>query len=614
MTFPRHLRRGARRVGSTLAFCAAVLLLLVVPAAAKKINGGPAPETLSGTGKADQIYGRGGGDSLFGRAGDDLLVGGAGNDSINGGRGRDTILGGPGSDRILAADGYADKIDCGPGWDVAIVDALDTVAANCEVVKRGGTLTTSSVVPSPSPASPTQSPRLDTAPAPSPAPEGPAEPGKEQGSEGEPEGSEGEEGEHGEGEGEDGEGEGGEGEGGEGEGGGQEQIPVYEEHPLAMFPAGHGWTNNGVGTFEDAGPPFVVNNDRSYKIQTDGSGDASIATSPELTPVDLTAAHVAVQGLVSFSGRLGQVRLRLSSGDIETDYAEATVWEEGRDPTVLGTTFEYQSIPTGGFTVHGEVDWSKIDRAQLIVTDNGTGSVIFYAAGIYAVPTYRTPTVSFAFDDGPESTFTLGVKKLTQFRMPATAYVIADAIGRPGFITEEQLYTMRNLDKWEIGGHAATLEDHNEPNGLDSLSPERLKADFDEMREWMFEHGFAQRTFAYPKGAAGQEVRKYAERDYCAARVTAAGPETIPPRNPFVIRGFSIDSAETHLAELEREVDRAIAEKSWLVLTFHNLVTGAPAETTDFNYGEFAQLVDYVHARQAQGKLQVRTVADAVGC
>jgi hypothetical protein len=592
----RHLRRGARRAGSSLALSCLALLLLVAPAAAKKIDGGPAPETLVGTAKADQIYGRGAGDSLFGRAGSDRLVGGPGDDSINGGLGRDSILGGPGDDRIQADDGFADNINCGPGWDVAVVDELDTVAANCEVVKGGK----APPAPSPSPTpSPTESSGGQQNFGPSVPPVTPEEKTKEPEKEKEKEPEEPEE----EQEVEEPE-----------EEVDPEPIPVYEERPLTTFPAGHGWTNNGRGEFEDAGPPFAVNNNRSFKIKTDGGGQPSIATSPELPAVDFSDAHVAVQGLVSFSNFLGEVRLRLSSGDIETDYAEATVWDEGRDPTVLGTTFETQSIPTGGFTTHGAIDWSKIDRAQLIVTDNGNGSVFFYATGIYAVPTYRTPTVSFAFDDSLASTFELGVTKLTQYRMPATEYVIANAIGEPGFLTEEQLYTMRNLDRWEIGGHAATIEDHNEPNGLDSLNPKRLKDDFDEMREWMFEHGFKQRTFAYPKGAAGQEVRKYAERDYCAARVTAAGPETIPPRNPFTIRGFSINSSETHLADLEAEVDKAIAEKSWLVLTFHNLVTGAPAETTDYTYAEFSAIVDYVHARQLEGKLQVRTVADAVGC
>jgi hypothetical protein len=585
----RHPCRGARRAGPALAFCLAALLLLAAPAAAKTIHGGSTPETLAGTPKADRIYGGAGGDSVFGRAGDDRLVGGPGRDKIN----------------------------CGPGRDVAVVDELDRVAANCELI--GGAPAKSAPVATPSMPSPqpqraaAPSIAADGAPAPEEEPrepeyeadEGEEEAGGEEAEEPEQEdGKEQEEGEVEEGETEE--------EAGEEQS--PEPIPPYEELPLAMFPEGHGWTGNGVGSFEDGGPPFVVNGDRSYKIETDGEEEESIATSPELAPVDLTAAHVSVQGLVSYSDRLGEVRLRLSSGDIETDYAEATVWREGDDPTVLGTTFEYQSIPTGGFALHGTVDWSRIDRAQLIVTDNGKGPVFFYTAGIYAVPTYRTATVSFAFDDSLASTFTLGLKKLSVYQMPATEYAIADAIGEPGFLTEEQLDAMRALDGWEIGGHGASLDDHNEPNGLDSLSPSEVKSDFDAMREWMSEHDFPQRTFAYPKGAAGGAARKYAQRDYCAARVTADGPETIPPRNPLTIRGFSINSDFTSLAELVREVDRAIAERSWLVLTFHNLVTGVPAETTDFNFTEFAELVDYVHARKLEGKLQTRTVANAVGC
>jgi hypothetical protein len=566
------------------------LLLVVAPAAARTIKGGPSSETLKGTATADRIYGRGGDDSLRGRAGNDLLIGGAGDDRITGGPGRD-------------------RINCGPGRDVAVVDRLDRLAANCEMTR--GRVVDSAPVPTPTlgPTATPPPPRAAATPTP-PAPEGSEMPREEEG-EGPEEEAEGAE-EESEGEEEDGPGEESENETEEEQD--QEVIPGYEELPLATFPEGHGWTGNGVGDFGDAGPPFVVDgNDRSYKIQTDGEGDDSIATSPPLAPVDLTAAHVSVLGLVSYSNYLGKVRLRLSSGDIETDYAEATLWDGDQDPTVLGTTFEYQSVPRGGFDVHGTVDWSRIDRAQLIVTDNGAGPVFYYAAGIYAVPTYRTPTVSFAFDDSLESTFTMAASKLGTYSMPATEYVIADAVGEPGFLTESQLLTM-SLDGWEIGGHAATLDDHNEPNGLDSLDPRELEEDFDTMREWMSEHGFAQRTFAYPKGAAGAEAREYAERDYCAARVTADGPETLPPRNPFVIRGFSINSAATHLAQLEREVDKAIAEKSWLVLTFHRLVRGAPAETTDFNYAEFAELVDYVHARQAEGTLQVKTVADAVGC
>ena len=54
-----------------------------------------------------------------------------------------------------------------------------------------------------------------------------------------------------------------------------------------MFPNGHGWTGIGKGAFSDAGGEAIVNIDRSFKIETNGAEEPSVATSPELDPVDL---------------------------------------------------------------------------------------------------------------------------------------------------------------------------------------------------------------------------------------------------------------------------------------------------------------------------------------
>ncbi len=43
-----------------------------------------------------------------------------------------------GNDTIQARDGEVDPIDCGPGRDVAVVDAIDVMASDCETVERGG--------------------------------------------------------------------------------------------------------------------------------------------------------------------------------------------------------------------------------------------------------------------------------------------------------------------------------------------------------------------------------------------------------------------------------------------------------------------------------------------
>jgi uncharacterized delta-60 repeat protein len=93
-------------------------------------------DKLTGTPKADTIHGLRGNDRIFGVGGRDKLFGDAGNDLLDGGKGRDTYSGGPGNDTIKAADGVAEKVDCGKGKnDRATVDKGDDVSG-CEHVTR----------------------------------------------------------------------------------------------------------------------------------------------------------------------------------------------------------------------------------------------------------------------------------------------------------------------------------------------------------------------------------------------------------------------------------------------------------------------------------------------
>jgi Tol biopolymer transport system component len=89
------------------------------------IDGGPGNDVLDG-GRAPQ--------SEY-TLRDDLLLGRAGADVLRGGPGQDVLTGGKGNDTIHARDGEPDRIDCGPGRDIALVDKLDRVAANCETVR-----------------------------------------------------------------------------------------------------------------------------------------------------------------------------------------------------------------------------------------------------------------------------------------------------------------------------------------------------------------------------------------------------------------------------------------------------------------------------------------------
>ena len=139
------------------------LFVLVPTALAATIYGTRGDDTLTGTDRRDHIYGLAGNDSLIGKDGSDFLHGNRGNDDLSGDDGADYLFGGPGNDsldgddgpdwiwtgdgidvveagaqndhvRAGADDGDVDVIDCGAGFDRAVVRTGD-VAIDCERVR-----------------------------------------------------------------------------------------------------------------------------------------------------------------------------------------------------------------------------------------------------------------------------------------------------------------------------------------------------------------------------------------------------------------------------------------------------------------------------------------------
>ncbi|MBA3367046.1 MAG: exo-alpha-sialidase [Actinobacteria bacterium] len=113
-----------------LSTCALLPLLL-----ATAWSGAGAAATITGTQGADRLNGGSRADEIYGLAGNDRLSGNAGDDLIHAGSGRDSVSGGLGDDRLaVQADAAPDRVACGPGRDIVNAEAIDRVAADCEVV------------------------------------------------------------------------------------------------------------------------------------------------------------------------------------------------------------------------------------------------------------------------------------------------------------------------------------------------------------------------------------------------------------------------------------------------------------------------------------------------
>jgi hypothetical protein len=68
--------------------------------------------------------------------GPNTLDGGPGHDVLVSEGGRDTLIGADGDDQFATADATRDVVECGPGFDEVVADELDSVAADCESVRR----------------------------------------------------------------------------------------------------------------------------------------------------------------------------------------------------------------------------------------------------------------------------------------------------------------------------------------------------------------------------------------------------------------------------------------------------------------------------------------------
>jgi Ca2+-binding RTX toxin-like protein len=92
---------------------------------------------------ADRFLSGSGNDHITGSNAPELIDGGRGNDFIDGGGGSDDLRGGSGDDTLFAVDGTQDRISCGLGNDVAVIDLKDTLTLTAITVTTqfGGSFT-----------------------------------------------------------------------------------------------------------------------------------------------------------------------------------------------------------------------------------------------------------------------------------------------------------------------------------------------------------------------------------------------------------------------------------------------------------------------------------------
>lgn len=151
--------------------------------------------------------------------------------------------------------------------------------------------------------------------------------------------------------------------------------------------------------------------------------------------------------------------------------------------------------------------------------------------------------IAVTFDDGEESIAMHAGPILRRHRIPATVFMIADNIGRPGFLTEEQLRRLR--------GEGVTIGSHTLRHAyLPSLPAAQVRHELAESKQRLEQRtGGPVEFLSYPGGGYTPAVVQAArEIGYRAACTTNRGTQRAPDR--WALRRITMHASATSAARI----------------------------------------------------------------
>jgi len=210
-------------------------------------------------------------------------------------------------------------------------------------------------------------------------------------------------------------------------------------------------------------------------------------------------------------------------------------------------------------------------------------------------------TVSFTFDDGRANQLTNAVPALDAAGMKGTFFIISDALTwGSSYLTAAQVKALAD-DGQEVGNHTKTHAD------LTTLSASGVRTEFTKSQAKLTAAagGVAPRTCAYPHGSANSTVESVAAEFFRGCRSTDGGTNK-PSTDRYRLRTFYVHTS-TSAAQIRAAVDKAAADKVWLILCYHGV--GKINSSDDVSADTFAA---HVKAVKASG-VKVRTASQALG-
>jgi peptidoglycan/xylan/chitin deacetylase (PgdA/CDA1 family) len=261
------------------------------------------------------------------------------------------------------------------------------------------------------------------------------------------------------------------------------------------------------------------------------------------------------------------------------------------------TTF---TAPAGAQSV---VIYHLLGKVGYLVTDD-------YSLGIYTAVGFTRPIVSVTLDDGWANQYANALPALNANGIKATFYIISGSLtDTPDYMSSTQVKALSDAG-YEIGDHTITHTD------LTTVTSTVLTSEMKDSQTTLQNlTGKPVTDFAYPYGAYNTATITEGKKYFASQRTVDAGLNTKDNLDATKLKMYEVDNNITQ-AQVKAWVDEAIASKSWLILTYHEVAT-TPVDPTDVQYttqpADFAAEMAYIKSTGVATETVAQALQEVLG-
>lgn len=174
------------------------------------------------------------------------------------------------------------------------------------------------------------------------------------------------------------------------------------------------------------------------------------------------------------------------------------------------------------------------------------------------------PLVTFVFDDGYETDYTVAMDIFKSHGEVACTAVVTNWVNTRNYLSAAQLMELQS-DGWEIMSHTVSH------SGLTRMSEKQIENELSQSKSILDGWGLKVKNLVYPYNGNNKLVRSIAKKHYRAGR---DGRKMLNPSDldQYNLKSYSNELSTKHtMRAIKTQIDRAFSEKKWLIFQHHQI-------------------------------------------